>query len=67
MMIVFCDFFGKQLVFSSFKNGKIAGVCSWTPTLLRPWYEVCFLGFCCVDATQVMGVMGWGGGDGNVP
>ena len=26
-----------------------------------------FLGFCCVDATLMMGVMGWGGGDGNVP
>ena len=24
-----------------------------------------FLGFCCVDATLMMGVMGWGGGDGN--
>ena len=37
----------------------------------RPSYgrgtKCVFLGFCCVDATQVMGVMGWGGGDGNVP
>ena len=26
-----------------------------------------FLGFCCVDATVMMGVLGWGGGDVNVP
>ena len=26
-----------------------------------------FLGLCCVDATLMMGVMGWVGGDGNVP
>ena len=52
--------------------------CSWTPTLLRPWYEVCFFDGChglgvgvmvtfldvahMDDATAMMGVLGWGGG-----
>ena len=44
--------------------------CSWTPAVLRPWYEVCFFFNVfarMVDATLMMGVLGWGGGDGNVP
>ena len=43
--------------------------CSWTLAVVRPWYEVCFFYVFArmVDATLMMGVLGWGGGDGNVP
>ena len=56
-------------------GGSSQLVSSWTPTDLRPWYEVCFLKFLMcwgggdgnvldvarmVDATPMMGVLGWG-------